>query len=388
MKWILLDPPFKGCQLDQLFLVIMLCSQILSRVLTTNNRLINQRLVRNRRQLQSRESEWCCNLIHLSIFRRVLVVFVVTMHNIVDLTETNTQDSSSLGSIFSPEQFQISPFIQLMDNDHTRNSKQKFKISPTRIKFSNARESIAAIDIPTSLDRLSRDPNRILHPLVGSSNFKSNEREQMAPAYELWPDLNGDENLVKLNQQRAFGLNHQNDVENSNLNSYEPAERMSIAPNTRPFNSIRDVIPKPVKMAPSEVAYRSIKIRSLSDGLSHNDKQNKSRYNKEDDDYEPTTDEEVSNNGEDQSLMPNEANDNETNEQDNEPDVDIGRRSDNDVNRSHINFKTFGDEHAIEKAESRKLTHSPIYPPGDLDILYSDALLVYVKDFNQYIKRR
>lgn len=42
-------------------------------------------------------------------------------------------------------------------------------------------------------------------------------------------------------------------------------------------------------------------------------------------------------------------------------------------------------------AESRKRARAaarpPVYPPGDLDRLYSDALLVYVKDFNQYIQR-
>lgn len=37
------------------------------------------------------------------------------------------------------------------------------------------------------------------------------------------------------------------------------------------------------------------------------------------------------------------------------------------------------------KRTSKMLT--PIYPPGDLDRLYSDALLVYVKDFNQFIVR-
>lgn len=43
---------------------------------------------------------------------------------------------------------------------------------------------------------------------------------------------------------------------------------------------------------------------------------------------------------------------------------------------------------AMEMPQSRRGfgKAAPVYPPGDANLLYSDALLVYVKDFNQFIK--
>lgn len=287
------------------------------------------------------------------MIQQIFVVIILTIHNVVNLSETDTQLMMT-DSIIPESQLSISPTIRLMNNNIQQDAIRRFKLSPTRIRISsnnnnankiyNQRETITsdnremtAIDVAklTATNQQSK-----LNPVIDLTNLKRNFQDQMAPAYELWPDVNREDNLVKFKRLTVF--------KGSSL------------------------LPSPLRTPQS--SRRSIRVRSVS--ASREDNVN-TRGNSTGDDYDQSDD----------SAEPD-SND--------EQDGDQVERSDDDgsnvvenAREGDVKYKTSYMEPVLEsKAEPRKLSKSPVYPPGDVDILYSDALLVYVKDFNQFIKRR
>lgn len=233
---------------------------------------------------------------------------------------------------FILKSFIITILLQNVHNDRVDDSTTRFKISPTRIRLS----SIGSRYLPASSHRFIDRTNQPNEDLKKSTEYRlARRRRQMAPAYELWPNINLELNRVRPTAEFIPKF------EKQPLSADILNERVIHPPASR------SVLPRP--LFSSESHQRFMRIRSTE----------------EDEDSETSPDNEI---------KPSDA----------EDDVEDSTSLKDPSPSNHV---VIASEDATEKLESRKLAVSQVYPPGDLDRLYSDALLVYVKDFNQYIKR-
>lgn len=233
---------------------------------------------------------------------------------------------------FLLKSFIIAILLQSVHNDRADENAIKFKISPTRIRLTSVGFRTNKYTNADSNEIINRDnlPNENLKLI----DYKlPKKRRQMAPAYELWPDY-------------SLESNRMGSLSRSRLGIESHAVPLSLEKQSQYYQASRNMLPNP--LFASESSNRVIIVRSTEED--------------EDSDKNP--------HGE--------------NEQDEAEPAENSSSERDPVSQNH---SVLDSDDAMERAESRKLEVSQVYPPGDLDRLYSDALLVYVKDFNQYIKK-
>lgn len=241
--------------------------------------------------------------------------------------------------------------------------RSRFKVSPTRIKFStgnlltNQKDSLG-------IGRSSlNNHDSLYNPVISFSHLKSKHTKQMAPAYELWPNLQDDLNLVALGNKKVAVQDRAHCKEASESN-YNPSN-LSIYSKS---GALRNLLPKPVPLLFSSSPSRIVKVRSINGDTS--DIRQKKR---EDVDDVGGSDGDT---GEDSS---------ELDESDPDPNTDTNSLKMGPGTRT--NFEVSDNFQPSEAFERREVKETMVYPPGDSERLYSDALLVYVKDFNEFIEK-
>lgn len=196
-------------------------------------------------------------------------------------------------------------------------------------------------------------------------------KRKMAPAYVIVPELVS--NSFKF-LKRLQTTNQSNEKANELKDYYNAAQSSSLILRLL-LDKYDDIMTQALEVSPIGDRKTRSTVAKSSDDLT---KQNqRSRRNEDEDDYEDEDEE----NGVDQENEP------ETNTADQNDESD---KSDNDDEpqtppQQAVNFKSANNSLKLKRVDS-KLERPPIYPPGDADKLYADALLVYVKDFNQYIE--
>lgn len=261
-------------------------------------------------------------------------------------------------------------------------SKFKFKVSPTRIKFSSANDRIERkmISIPGN-ERLSRDhESSVNRTIVSFSDKRYKSPKQMAPAYEFWPDTN--ENRRYVISLEESSRNNYDSVSNSKLSNLDWNRLDQTYPNINlDLNSLRGLLPKPLASKASSISSnRVLRERSTPGGESEDESPDI-----------PNKPEEVVDSGDENVDEKSDKNLDRDNSSESDPDYSNKSNDDDRIfvqnpNHRHLNFQVFGSQETLKRVQRRKLKESQIYPPGDPNILYADALLVYVKDFNRYIK--
>lgn len=241
-----------------------------------------------------------------------MIALFLLVQMILGRTQLRSQDSATIESDRS--KYYVASRLQALDPSArvTRARRQveadagfKFRPAPLRTRTSSlGRRPIGPIESSRTSSKHARE--KPMNSTVNFNHLKSKRHKQMAPAYELWPEDIGERPKYRVDR-----------------------------------GSIRNLLPRPVRLVGSDSQARALTVRST-------------QPESEDDGEEESEEEE--------------------NNAESEPEM-----------RDQINLEVFDGSQA--KTESRSWPESPIYPPGDLDRLYSDALLVYVKDFNQYITR-
>lgn len=327
-----------------------------------------------------------------------LIILVQIFQNFVNLTETNTENQLQSNPMYYSERFKIPSDSNWTNNFeyepariNSRTTKFKYKVSPTRIKFTSSSNKIKTNNkISKENSRLSRDYDNLqLNSIVSFTHLKPKHSKQMAPAYELWPNLIGNLNQIVKDNKPISSLNA--DCSSNQQKTYEKSNsNLDFNSNTNKsfekLSYLRSLLPKPVTMLPSGTNKRSFKVRSTVERAIQKVILNKNLNDDEEDNTDQSNDNNnIEESDENSSLM-------------SDPESTITKLSQTnrftdddkfiDSNKQIlVNFKLIDNKQAMIRAESRKkLSQSPVYPPGDLERLYSDALLVYVKDFNQYIK--
>lgn len=289
----------------------------------------------------------------------IMSLFILTP---IKLTEIKSQDHSSApeAPIFT-ERFRLSA-----GNVHIRDDARIQHASPTKIRFNNNLKSMKFDEII----RNSREhaDNMILNPIVSFSHLRPKLAKQMAPAYELWPNLKENNNILSSDSKKI-----KSQVEPCNI----PKISERFAQNSSPpvLGRMRNLLPKPVTILSSGTSTRSIKIRSVTNNGHNRTDVNNANVEEE----EETVDDDNSNNNNNNNDQTG------TNENQMANDTEDSRGVEPDEQQLPNKFKVFDGKQASVRSESKRFIESPVYPPGDLDRLYSDALLVYVKDFNQFI---
>lgn len=219
----------------------------------------------------------------------------------------------------------------------------------------------------------------------------------MAPAYEYYWPSNQHLNQVLIDHERinvgpAVKLVSDNPPGNRDQHQEKINNKLEDSRSSR----IRNLVPRPMRrLAASETHARrrvSLNTRALRRDLRTEKRRTKKRKReKSAKDYGADEEEEVEMTlglEDGKRNEPGEQNDVTTNESNARGSESESDDSPEDEQIS-VNLKMANDNNVEERSDKprRVKSYSPVYPPGDLDILYSDALLVYVKDFNNFIKR-
>lgn len=260
----------------------------------------------------------------------------------------------------------------------------KLKLSPTKIKYlCTKREPIRKISHTGAL-------NLAVHlPQESSVNFtyqRSKPDKQMAPAHAVWFDTNSVKrapvrDISGQSTGPAQSLLKYNNTSSLLVQDESNRDRRIVQHHFN-LNSVRNLLPKPINFITSQSRADTIRIRSIqvdsgeleNDSEPHESLKSKTTdtsYSSPQDGLDSSYDSSRSGTAED---MPEEQFSNA--QEDSESELS---------DQNQINFDVL--ENSPAQAELRSWSESPIYPPGDLDRLYSDALLIYVKDFNQYITK-
>lgn len=300
------------------------------------------------------------------------VLISVCLLSSINLTEINTQDQFVPKSMLFLEKFKFSAEANNVSRNQTsKSSTNKTKISPTRIIINNVNlHNYNRSNNDAGRKSRADTDNILMNSIVSFSHLKPKLVKQMAPAYELWPNLNDNINVISsLKKSKSESCSLPSEKTTSDTDNLPPLH-----------GNLRNLLPKPVTILPSATIKRIVTVRSVMPDkkVDHNTETTKQTSNKHEDEDETDDAQEseegtVSNEPESLSQRLEARTDDETYVE--------------DTAGNPINFKAFEDGRVMERAESQKLSYSPVYPPGDLERLYSDALLVYVKDFNQYIKK-
>lgn len=216
----------------------------------------------------------------------------------------------------------------------------------------------------------------------------------MAPAYEYyWPN-DQQTNQVVIDRQELDRLKgHSDSSENIFENNDQDSESLNEIQEDPRSNRIRNLIPKPMRGSAAIEAARQVSHRALVRDLRMGEgkmnrrqsKRAKSVSDRPEDESDMTSEkigEPSDQNGETADETNAAANGHQI-ERDTEAEVDDNPEEEE---QSSVNLNVVNDNNIEERSDRlKKASYSPVYPPGDLDILYSDALLVYVKDFNHFI---
>jgi hypothetical protein len=345
-----------------------------------------------------------------SLIYRFLVTCVILQD--IDLTETNTRSEIFLKSFPSTSELYRAEVRRtrrhLAENESGRNDVvgQKLKISPTRIRFTSSKQ------LPIDLERFMRHPQQQQQHTSGDVNIKRRQqprpnKDQAAPkqqaAYEYhWP-INQQTNQVLVNyrrvgrQEKSSNLLRPNHGDGESLvtihaNKIEPDRRAGRA---------RNAIPRPMKASPASVVsqrvpwdgrsvkkdFESRRKKYSTSGHNRNGRRGAADHAKGA--SKMTVDVRTKRQDE---LEDRDADD--SNSDMNKYEIQVGdAQSDenppsNGEQQTSVNLEVLDDNNVEEQVDPvEKVKYSPVYPPGDLDILYSDALLVYVKDFNRSFKQ-
>lgn len=323
--------------------------------------------------------------------QKTLLILIISIQSFFNLTETHTQ-RETIEQDFSLDTYRPElghPRIKQIGNHQLR-------ISPTKIKFST-RSDISGNKI-AHVERSARGPDRIEGSPIDFSNVKSNRRPQMAPAYELWLNSNFSRQnpvLMKRNQMtpRIIGVDRSFSSKLRIKDRITDGMQKSLDPMINSEADRRGALP-------GKMTYRR-DLSAASEGISRSvgtkidTNSNNQVDNSEDLDEVASKDESESDQQDDptatsdmnENQAANDSADEDEFEQENKSAGGGINQGAAFADRVNLNTAVRLDPSGMVRAESRKLTESPVYPPGDLERLYSDALLVYVKDFNQYIKK-
>lgn len=212
------------------------------------------------------------------------------------------------------------------DLSNSESVHQNLKLSHTRIKFSpEKRSQFSSSSKPSSSFR------------TRSLGHEALAQSHMTPAYEFWPD--------------SRGHNHVRSVRIENAKPHENVRYSltNISNSNRSFSKvIRNDLPRPL-VADQSRKRTMIALRPSRETRKDEDDQDQDQDQYQDDE-EAATDE-----------------------------------VDNQDSYENINVSPpVDDTNVVAQTKAlRRVSRSPVYPPGDLDLLYSDALLVFVKDFNK-----
>lgn len=337
-----------------------------------------------------------------SLVQYSLVIFLCCP-NTIHQTETNTRnifdenvdpsriDDNQPIELRSPNG--VERFLKMSKASKQEEGKYKFKVSPTMIKFSSStnnhidRKIIASAPGSESLFRNKESPSTSL-TAVNFSDIRYKSSKQMAPAYELWPDTSENKRYV-LNPEK---FPHNNNYVYSNTNSRIPKFHQdgqsikSYSPKLHVnlnLKSLRGVLPKPLPVMTSASSNRAIRERSAPV-----ESEDEPLSDKREEEFDLAADKKVNEKADKTNLDQNNS-ESDWNNLDKLND-DGGADSDGiftqNPNHRQINFQILDSQQALKRVQRRRLKESQVYPPGDPSRLYADALLVYVKDFNRYIK--
>lgn len=314
----------------------------------------------------------------------ILIILFLCLQNIISQTETNTRSVTNISEYPTklPNNFRIlneaESIVKMTRATKPQEEFNKYKVSPTRIRFSSANYSINR-NAKSNQENESRGQTRYPGLVVNSaavdfSNKRSKSNKQMAPAYELWPDTSDNANHV-LRHGRKF-QNNIGPIPYSRLADYHDNRGQILANATANLNlnSLRGLLPKPLPLVESSANNRVIRVRSTQTQIEDEPDSSRDEGELADENMEERSDMNVDrDNSEDKDSLSSQFND--------------GRTYTQSSNHKQINFKVFDSQQASNNLlRRRRLKESQIYPPGDPERLYADALLVYVKDFNQYIR--
>ena len=326
--------------------------------------------------------------------RYCIPLAVIMLQSTINLTESNTEQMSALHHqsdlTHESSSHQLGPLKDAnADSSSMSRHHQVLKVSPTRIRLFNYRNSYS--QFVSGSERLSRNPDKQSAKLVANQSSKQvlfNGLRQ-PPAYGLWPQELDPMNQVLINRGATIvPLEHE----------IKQADSILIRQGGQTNLSTRNNLPRPMRADfPSETVYKAVLVRSVGSGRNlsenwstrHLTKRSRKRTKFKRDGSVQSEDDENSRETKDR---PDVEGDIETSGADLiEADEKNERQDDDDEVTTKqaapsINFETLDDTNVESKLiPTRSL--SPVYPPGDLDLLYSDALLVYVKDFNQFIRQ-
>ena len=385
--------------------------QRIHRILSLDHafKLLRQSLPNTNAQIQPRsrrgsEDISCERVLEVKRWQNSLcksMILLISLQNAIDLTETNTQSNSIL-ALRLPVDIRASRMkrAEIIIGRSNRADKgdevltTRLKVSPTRIRFSNVKSILNNRIYVQDTGRSSREPDEKADTTVSFSNLKSRTAGQMAPAYELWPDLQGNKNQVTLGENKIPKKHERNFMSSPND---ENGRNLS---GQFKLNSMRNLLPKPVagNFLFGSSQRRHVRIRSVSSPrLAESDngvtKAQAGKVEPEvgDGEGEEEVEEVADQTGaegpnSDGSLTSNEVDSSSARDSEADSSADEDKPQQGGSNVPNINFKLPDKEQNVAVAESKESSKSPVYPPGDLDRLYSDALLIYVKDFNQYIR--
>lgn len=344
--------------------------------------------------------------------KKFFLIYMIVQY-FVEQTETNTQIETSLDN-----RQQSRPALNLIyhsidDNRakvrksrqaqeiHVSDVSQIFKVSPTRLKFSSYPPQIT-----TNLERSMRNSQDLRTRIKTSP-----------PAYAYWPPPSSHQtnhviiDTTKLtstlqndgSRRNAFATsnNFHLDGEENNIKDQvkikslllSKARNLIPGPNNRGFafgeskqQEIRIARFKP----PTNIDLTNLNIRRKR-------KRENAQNNDDEDDFGDELDDSTSSRDTPSTRRSDQGEDSTNSLTNEEFDNGVRNRTGNDQLISDVDdeddrvasgsHKILNDDNVEEESvEKRRFFASPVYPPGDLDILYSDALLVYVKDFNHFIK--
>lgn len=353
------------------------------------------------------------------------ICMFILLQETISLSDTNEEHRAHArphgsGRWFKHDQIMSrNEYIKSVEHAHRPNSvkyrfarnpasvpKASYKVTATRIKFTNNAPVIPSTSSQHSnlVDHNSANSGGYsaqMHKLVvdrlpavsgsiaGNSKIESSHVKQMArPAYDLWIEPQDSTNSVMINGLTPTKPNQnalhtiQKDLEQHILREL-PAVNLDVARNLlpRPMARLSSIASRSENEHTARAARRAT-VRAMHQPMSAvaHDTHPQTRVEQRTAQI-PTKPEAI-----DEESAPDTAG-----QQEDPPNSDHNEDQQDDDNdpRSGYSQDTNNGEDAAAESTMRKRRHhqkAPIYPPGDLDRLYSDALLVYVKDFNQFIE--
>lgn len=309
--------------------------------------------------------DFILTVLTLIVYLHSFAIFIETnspyVHQNDNLDKTSTslknQNADHLTEMY---RYNIQPIVNP--------SMRKLKLSTTRVKLRSIHAPTLRFLVDQPFGDQANDASRQFDGFR-----RQNGKKQMAPAYTIWP---------------SFEVNHLARVEENSIYK-SPSTRV---PRGRGQRKVRESSALPIRRvgqgrhSRNVLTDQSLDTRSTMADAAKQDATNQATS----DDYESTdgSDSKIDSTP-DEAIKPgtNDSSD-ESPEEDDTTDIDrIDTSNDDETKRSQIKSFSLSGKAEPLQAETNRMFDSPVYPPGDAERLYSDALLVYVKDFNNNISR-